>query len=97
MKSPDGSVFSETKEMSIKYPVTIDELKNINGVGEGKAKKFGDSFLKIIEQYPKFNSLEIDENFNFTQKAKDSIIDFFRKNPEKLNNYDLNSFIEKIK
>ena len=55
-----------------------------------------DTFIKIIEQYPKFNSLEIDENFNFTQKAKDSIVDFFRKNPEKLNNYDLSSFIEKI-
>ena len=55
-----------------------------------------DTFLKIIEQYPKFNSLEIDENFNFTQKAKDSIIEFFRKNPEKLNNYDLNGFIDKI-
>ena len=55
-----------------------------------------DTFFKIIGQYPKFNSLEIDENFNFTQKAKDSIIEFFRKNPEKLNNYDLNSFIDKI-
>ena len=41
--------------MSFKYPITIDELKNINGVGDGKARKFGSSFLKIISEY-------VDEN-----------------------------------
>ena len=41
--------------MSYKYPITIEELKNINGVGEGKARKFGASFLKIISNY-------VDEN-----------------------------------
>jgi ATP-dependent DNA helicase RecQ len=45
-KVPPYVIFQESslEEMSLKYPITIDELKNINGVGEGKARKFGDSF-----------------------------------------------------
>ena len=54
---PPYVVFQESsiEEMSFKYPITIDELKNINGVGDGKARKFGSSFLKIISEY-------VDEN-----------------------------------
>ena len=50
---PPYVIFQESsiEEMSIKYPLTIEELKNINGVGEGKAKKFGHSFIKIISDY----------------------------------------------
>jgi len=50
---PPYVVFQESsiEEMSFKYPITIDELKNINGVGDGKARKFGSSFLKIISEY----------------------------------------------
>ena len=50
---PPYVIFQESSidEMSIKYPLTIEELKNINGVGEGKAKKFGHSFIKIISDY----------------------------------------------
>ncbi len=50
---PPYVIFQESsiEEMSIKYPLTIEELKNINGVGEGKAKKFGLSFIKIISDY----------------------------------------------
>jgi ATP-dependent DNA helicase RecQ len=43
--------------MSFKYPITIDELKNINGVGDGKARKFGSSFLKIISEYVEENEI----------------------------------------
>ena len=39
------------EDMSIMYPITIDELKNCQGVGEGKARKFGREFLKLIEKY----------------------------------------------
>ena len=50
---PPYVIFQESsiEEMSIKYPLTIEELKNINGVGEGKAKKFGLPFIKIISDY----------------------------------------------
>ena len=39
------------EDMSLKYPVTIDELSNIHGVGEGKAKKYGSPFIALITRY----------------------------------------------
>jgi len=56
---PPYVVFQESsiEEMSFKYPITIDELKNINGVGDGKARKFGSSFLKIISEYVEANEI----------------------------------------
>ena len=50
---PPYAVFQETsiEDMLLKYPITLDELKNIHGVGEGKAMKFGNSFVKLIEKY----------------------------------------------
>ncbi len=39
------------EDMSIQYPVTIEELQNITGVGAGKARKFGDEFVKLIKAY----------------------------------------------
>ena len=38
-------------DMSIIYPITLDELRNCQGVGEGKAKKFGKEFVKLIAKY----------------------------------------------
>ncbi len=39
------------EDMSIQYPVTIEELQNITGVGAGKARKFGEEFVKLIKAY----------------------------------------------
>jgi len=39
------------EDMSIQYPVTIEELQNITGVGSGKAKKYGAEFIKLIKSY----------------------------------------------
>ena len=39
------------EDMAIQYPITIGELQNIVGVGAGKAKKFGQEFLTIINSY----------------------------------------------
>ena len=52
---PPYAIFQESsiEEMAIKYPISIDELKNINGVGDGKAIKFGNSFILLINQYVK--------------------------------------------
>ena len=57
---PPYAIFQEysLEEMSLKYPITIDELKNINGVGEGKAKKFGISFLSLISSYVQENNIQ---------------------------------------
>lgn len=45
-------------EMSIQYPITMDELKNIVGVGTGKAAKYGKPFIDLIAQYVKDNDIE---------------------------------------
>ncbi|QKG80332.1 DNA helicase RecQ [Tenuifilum thalassicum] len=39
------------EDMAIQYPVTIDELQNISGVGAGKARKFGKEFVELIKAY----------------------------------------------
>ncbi|MFO8147780.1 MAG: RecQ family ATP-dependent DNA helicase, partial [Gillisia sp.] len=43
------------EDMALKYPITLEELSNIHGVGEGKAKKFGSEFVDFINTY-------VDEN-----------------------------------
>lgn len=39
------------EDMAIQYPIKIDELKNIVGVGTGKAKKYGKEFVNVIKEY----------------------------------------------
>jgi len=50
-------------DMSIMYPVTYDELKNCQGVGEGKAKKFGKEFIELIARYVEENEIERPDDF----------------------------------
>ena len=51
------------QDMAILYPVTIDELKNCQGVGEGKARKFGAEFVKVIAQYVEENDITRPDDF----------------------------------
>ncbi|PHS06587.1 MAG: ATP-dependent DNA helicase RecQ [Kordia sp.] len=46
------------EDMALKYPISIEELKNVHGVGEGKAKKYGKEFVKLIAQYVDDNDIE---------------------------------------
>jgi ATP-dependent DNA helicase RecQ len=39
------------EDMAIQYPITIDELQNISGVGAGKAQRYGQEFVEIIQKY----------------------------------------------
>lgn len=39
------------EDMAIQYPVSIDELQNISGVGAGKAQRYGEEFVEIIKKY----------------------------------------------
>jgi ATP-dependent DNA helicase RecQ len=39
------------EDMAIQYPITIDELQNISGVGAGKAQRYGEEFIEIIQKY----------------------------------------------
>ncbi|MBL7811087.1 MAG: DNA helicase RecQ [Bacteroidetes bacterium] len=46
------------EDMATKYPVTLDELANINGVGRNKATKFGQAFIDYIAKFVKDNQIE---------------------------------------
>ena len=50
-------------DMSIMYPMTYEELKNCQGVGEGKARKFGKEFLELISRYVKENDIIRPDDF----------------------------------
>lgn len=39
------------EDMALKYPITMTELANVHGVGDGKAKKYGKDFIQLIEAY----------------------------------------------
>ena len=45
------------EEMAIQYPITLDELKQITGVGTGKASKFGKPFIDLIKNYVEENEI----------------------------------------
>jgi len=45
------------QDMALKYPITLDELVNIHGVGEGKAKKYGKPFVDFIKRYVEDNDI----------------------------------------
>ena len=46
------------EDMCINYPITIEELANIQGVGTGKAQKYGKEFVEVIKQYVEDNEIE---------------------------------------
>ena len=50
-------------DMSIIYPITLDELRNCQGVGEAKAKKFGKEFVKLIAKYVEENEIIRPDDF----------------------------------
>ena len=56
---PPYVVFQEfsLEDMALKYPVTIAEMSNIQGVGEGKAKKYGKAFVDLIAKYVEENDI----------------------------------------
>ena len=45
------------EDMALKYPITNDELSNVHGVGEGKAKKYGNEFIELIARYVDDNDI----------------------------------------
>ena len=60
LKLPPYVIFQEVslQEMAIQYPIKIDELVNITGVGQGKAQKFGKAFIELIGKYVEENEIE---------------------------------------
>jgi ATP-dependent DNA helicase RecQ len=60
MNVPPFVVFQDPslEEMATNYPISIDELKNITGVGSGKAVKYGKPFADLIKKYVEDNEIE---------------------------------------
>ncbi|MFN5347053.1 MAG: DNA helicase RecQ [Bacteroidota bacterium] len=60
MNVPPFVVFQDPslEEMTTNYPITMDELKNITGVGAGKASKYGKPFIELIKKYVEDNEIE---------------------------------------
>ena len=58
-------IFSDPslEDMSILYPVKVEELKNCQGVGEGKARKFGKEFVELISRYVEENEIDRPDDF----------------------------------
>ena len=57
---PPAIIFSEPSltDMANQFPITIEELSQIHGVGQGKARKFGQKFIECIKQYVDENNIE---------------------------------------
>ncbi|MFC4721221.1 RecQ family ATP-dependent DNA helicase [Geojedonia litorea] len=45
------------EDMALKYPITLEELSNVHGVGDGKAKKYGKDFIELIANYVEENEI----------------------------------------
>ena len=54
------------------YPVTLDELQNIPGVGAGKAKRYGEEFVKVIKKHCDENEIERPEDLRVRTVANKS-------------------------
>ena len=76
---PPYTIFQENSliDMSIKYPVTINELINILGVGEGKAQKNAQYFLPVIKDYVNSNNIVKENNLILKTKGANSTIKLF--------------------
>jgi ATP-dependent DNA helicase RecQ len=62
---PPYAIFPEASlsDMAVHYPISTQEMKNIHGVGEGKALKFGKPFADLIAKYVEENNIERPEDF----------------------------------
>ncbi|MDR1543634.1 MAG: DNA helicase RecQ [Prevotellaceae bacterium] len=71
---PPFAIFQDPslEAMSTTYPITIEELQNIPGVGEGRAKKFGQEFIDVISRYVEENDIIRPEDLRIKTVANKS-------------------------
>lgn len=76
---PPYAVFQESsiEDMLIKYPITVEEMKNIHGVGEGKASKFGKPFAELIAKYVSDNDIIRPEDLIIKSTGANSALKLF--------------------
>jgi ATP-dependent DNA helicase RecQ len=71
---PPAIIFTEPSliDMANQYPITIEEMSKIQGVGIGKAKKYGIKFIQKINEYVKENEIERPQDFTVRTVANKS-------------------------
>jgi len=62
------------EQMATVYPVTLEELQNIQGVGAGKAKRYGKEFVELIKAHCEENDIERPEDLRVRMVAKKSML-----------------------
>ncbi|MCD8394547.1 MAG: DNA helicase RecQ [Bacteroidales bacterium] len=62
--------------MATTYPITLEELKNITGVGDGKVKRYGEEFIKVIKQHVEENEIERPEDLRLRSVANKNDLKF---------------------
>lgn len=74
LKLPPFVIFQDPslEAMATTYPITIEELKNVPGVGEGKAKRYGEDFIAIIKKHVEENDIERPEDMRVRSVANRS-------------------------
>ncbi|WP_211252723.1 DNA helicase RecQ [Crocinitomix catalasitica] len=73
---PPFVIFQEPSllDMTIQYPITVEELSNIVGVGTGKAKRYGKPFISLISQYVEQNNIERLQDFVVKSMVNKSVL-----------------------
>ena len=76
LKVPPYVIFQDPslEQMATMYPVTLQELQNIQGVGAGKAKRYGKEFCELIQKHCEENEIERPEEIRVKTVAKKSIL-----------------------
>lgn len=60
------------EEMAVKYPITVKELENVHGVGQGKAARYGEPFAKLIAEYVEEHDIQRPEDVLVKTQGKNS-------------------------
>ena len=76
LERPPYVIFQDVslEQMATDYPVTLEELKNIQGVGDGKTRQpYAQEFVDLIKKYCEENDIERQSDLRVRTKAKDSM------------------------
>ncbi len=76
---PPFAVFQEysLEDMALKYPISLQELNQINGVGEGKAKRYGSKFIELIKKYVEENEITRPDDLIIKSTGANSALKLF--------------------
>ena len=76
VKLPPYVIFQDIslEQMATVYPVSLEDLQNIQGVGAGKARRYGKEFIALIKKYCEENEIERPEDLRVRTVAKKSVL-----------------------